>query len=331
MKILSPMSYGNGAYVVHQDLARQLAGYTIVGYDPRLSYFPFALKRVLRDRPADIIHTVPDYSIFTGRADVPTVVSFQNYVLDSFMRKYSTFLQRLHYMTDLRLMTQRAVQRASVITAVSEFTSKIVRTDLGCTRKIEVIYNGVDTEIFHPRRKRSSRRKPFKVLFSGNLTRRKGAHWLPDVARNLHKNVEILVTRGLRQMAPLYSLNNLRDIGAYRHEDMPDLYRSVDALFLPSVREGLSLAVLEAMACGLPVVTHDSSSMPELIIAGKGGYLCKIGDTDELAGRINLLADSDSLCREMGEYNRARVETLFNLRAMIDGYERIFERLYLRR
>ena len=99
----------------------------------------------------------------------------------------------------------------------------------------------------------------------------------------------------------------------------------MDILLMPTVREGFGLAVAEAMACGLPVVASDCSSIPELIDDGKGGYLCPIGDVDAFAEKINLLAESPTLRREMGEYNRTKVEKLFTLDRMVKNYQALFE------
>lgn len=67
-------------------------------------------------------------------------------------------------------------------------------------------------------------------------------------------------------------------MGTVPYVAMPDLYRSVDALLLPIVREGDSLAVLEAISSGIPVIASDCSSLPERVTHGQGGYLCEIGD-----------------------------------------------------
>ena len=109
----------------------------------------------------------------------------------------------------------------------------------------------------------------------------------------------------------------------YRH--MPELYRQADLLLFPTVREGFGLAAAEAMACGLPVVATDCSSIPELVVHGKSGFLCPVGDAKQFAARINELAESADLRRQMGEYNRARVEEKFTLQRMINEYRELFE------
>ena len=77
----------------------------------------------------------------------------------------------------------------------------------------------------------------------------------------------------------------------------------------------------------LPVVATECSSLPELIDHGKGGFLCPLGDVDAFAQKINHLAESPQLRREMGEYNRARVERMFTLERMVGEYEDLFQEL----
>ena len=79
-------------------------------------------------------------------------------------------------------------------------------------------------------------------------------------------------------------------IGRVPHGEMPERYQQMDILLMPTVREGFGMAVAEAMACGLPVVASDCSSIPELVDDKKGGFLCPVGDTGAFADRINMLA-----------------------------------------
>jgi glycosyltransferase involved in cell wall biosynthesis len=96
---------------------------------------------------------------------------------------------------------------------------------------------------------------------------------------------------------------------------------------MPTVREWLSLAVLEAMACGLPVVASDCSSLPEQIDPGKGGFLCPVGDANAFAEKLNLLAESPVFRSEMGEYNRAKVGKMFSLEQSAQNVQALFEEI----
>jgi glycosyltransferase involved in cell wall biosynthesis len=320
-KIYSVLPSGSGSITVHRQLAERIAGYRLRTYAPYLEYAPFFLRR-LADPRAALVHAPPDHAVFfTGRRQ-KLVVTFHGYILDPFIRAYSTAVQRLHYATDLRWWVRAAASRATVVTAVSRHTAELVKQDLGYRGDIQVIHNGIDTDRFTPGGQVG--RYGIRALFSGNPARRKGGYLLPAIARGLDARIELLYTLGSRNKRSLPDAPNLRSIGAVPYSDMPGLYRSVDLLVMPSMREGLSMTVLEAMACGLPVVASDCSSMPELIVDGKGGFLCRLNDAAHFAEAIRKLAASPAIRHEMGEFNRARVEQLYGVDRMIEEYKRVF-------
>ncbi len=150
MKILSPMATGNGAYIVHQALARKIKGYQLHGYNPYSTLFPPCLPLLTHGMMADIVHTTPDYGFFFEKKNTPLVLTFHNYFLDQFMMAYSSMAQKIHYRTDLRHFTRKSLTIATVVTSVSRFTADLVRDDLGFRGEIKVIYNGVDQEMFRP-------------------------------------------------------------------------------------------------------------------------------------------------------------------------------------
>lgn len=88
----------------------------------------------------------------------------------------------------------------------------------------------------------------------------------------LDKNIVIYYTSGLREKSELVAHPRLKPLGRVPYDDMPKLYQNMDILLLPTVREGHSIAVLEAMACGLPVIASNVASLPEQIIHKQGGF-----------------------------------------------------------
>lgn len=324
-RIFSPMAWGNGAYILHKMIEKHIPNYTVKGYNPYLTIIPFSLPWAATVKGADLIHTTPDYAVFFHKPSQPMVLTFHNYVLDRWMQNHSSWIQSLYYTTTLKLLSRMAVKKAHALTAVSHYTARLVQEDLTTSEHIRVIYNGIDVDQFKPAASSPYSRKEVRVFFSGNLIRRKGAHWLPSIARGLGKNIRIYYTQGLRTQNNLASNSKLQPIGSVPFKDMPNRYRQMDLLVMPSVREGFGLAVAEAMSCGLPVVATNGSAIPELIDEGKGGFLCPVGDVDAFAEKINLLADSPNLRHEMGEYNRAKVEKMFTLGRMVKEYQELFE------
>lgn len=320
--IVSPVPSGSGAIVVHRQLEAALPGYRVAPYSPRLEWFPWLLC-TRRPSNADLIHTTSDYGSLVASRSSRLVVTCHNYLLDRFMRPYSSALQRLHYRTNLRYWTRRSLQRASIVTAVSRFTADLVASDLQYPGAIRVIPNGVDTKRFRPAS--SNDRRGLRVLVSGNLTIRKGVHWLQPIAKRLDPEIRILCASGLRGRDVRWDADNIQSLGRVSWQDMPQLYQSVDVVLMPTVREGMSLAVLEAMACGLPVVATDCSSLPEQVHHGQGGFLCRLGAVVEFAEALNVLNQDRVLCRQMGEYNRVRAETAFTLDLVAERYRDVFD------
>ncbi len=327
-RIISPMGIGNGAFVVHKLLEKRISGYRVIPYNPYRTLFPPSLFSLGRSSHADLIHAAPDYAYFFARNNVPLILTFHNYVLDRFMRGYSSVAQNIHYQTDLKVFTRMAIRKAHTLTAVSRFTADLVREDLKLTEDIRVIHNGVDHEIFVPKKRTPGMRtKIINVLFCGNLTRRKGAQWLVPIAERLDRNSNILYTSGLQPKGILLNHPRLQCLGAVPYHKMTGVYQDADILLFPTVREGFGLAAAEAMSCGLPVVATNCSSLPELVDDGKGGFLCPVGDVDAFADRIRSLAENSRLRREMGDYNRAKVERMFTLSRMVTEYEKLFEEI----
>ena len=97
---------------------------------------------------------------------------------------------------------------------------------------------------------------------------------------------------------------------------------------LPSLTEGVSLTLLEAMASGLPVVATRVGGTPEVVVEGETGLLVPPSSPDELAQAIlNLLQDSE-LRRQMGEKARQRIKQHFDIRQMIAKYENLYTGFY---
>jgi len=323
------MSRGNGAYVLHELLGHHLSGYRIIPYNPKLELFPFLLPFTCALRNANLIHTTPSYAWFFHQKSIPMILTFHGYVMDRSTRQYSSLFQKIHHTTTLRFWTRLSIQKARALTAVSHYTARIAKQDLKISRPIRVIYNGIDVNHFTPEAGSKSTQKEIRVFFSGNLNRRKGVHWIPKISKLLNKNVRIYYTQGLRTRNKLKLCTEVISIGSVTYENMPIHYRKMDILLMPTVREGFGLAIAEAMACGLPVVASNCSAIPELIDNGKGGFLCPVGDVDGFAEKINILAESPDLRREMGGYNRAKVEKMFTLDRMVDEYQMLFEQTIL--
>jgi sugar transferase (PEP-CTERM/EpsH1 system associated) len=107
--------------------------------------------------------------------------------------------------------------------------------------------------------------------------------------------------------------------------DVPVILRMLDCFVLPSYSEATSLAIQEAMACGLPVVATNVGGTPALVTEGETGFLVRPDDDVALAARIGQLAAAPELCATMGARARARAERDFDIRRTIDRYSELFD------
>jgi glycosyltransferase involved in cell wall biosynthesis len=105
-----------------------------------------------------------------------------------------------------------------------------------------------------------------------------------------------------------------------RRSDVKELLGSADLYWMPSLYEGLSLASLEAMATGLPIVASDASGLNETVVGGETGYLIGIGDHAALARRTLEILGDTQLARGMGEAGRKRVEEHFSVSEVAKKY-----------
>lgn len=109
------------------------------------------------------------------------------------------------------------------------------------------------------------------------------------------------------------------------HKDnVNQLYDCMDVYVLASIAEGISNTILEAMACGLPVVATGVGGSPELVDDGKTGFIFTSGDYRELAERISFYFNNLSVLRDHGFNGRMRAEERFSLKRMLKEYEKLY-------
>ncbi len=110
-------------------------------------------------------------------------------------------------------------------------------------------------------------------------------------------------------------------------DDVPEILRRLDCFVLPSLAEGVSNTILEAMASGLPVIATDVGGNGELVESGRTGELVKPADVDAMAQKIAAYAIEPRWARAAGAAGRAVVERRFSLEAMTQGYQDLYDRL----
>jgi glycosyltransferase involved in cell wall biosynthesis len=193
----------------------------------------------------------------------------------------------------------RACRQARKVIVVSQALKDILVSHGTDSAQIEVLYNGVDAQLFYPdinREKHYHVAAGKKLLFVGNLKHDKGVIELLEAFAALVDPTHQLTIVGdgvmLGDMQHFVRSQGLSErvhfVGSLPHASLPALMREADLLLLPSYREGVPNVVLEAMASGLPVVATDVGGIPEIVELGISGFLVPAMDAKALKEAIEI-------------------------------------------
>ncbi|MCS7079319.1 MAG: glycosyltransferase family 4 protein [Chloracidobacterium sp.] len=205
---------------------------------------------------------------------------------------------------------QKEHELATAIVVAGSFTKRSLLAHGVPEGKVMVNPYGVDLDAFTPRSAREEGR-PFRFLFLGSLTARKGLPLLLEVWRKLAARQAELwlvgpVAPAVRRLIP--DLPGLSVLGKRPHRDLPDLIRRCDVLVFPSYFEGFGLVVLEAMACGVPVIASDATAGPDVIEDGVDGWLMAAGDAERLQAVMEAALTRPDQTFAMGRLARRKAE-----------------------
>ncbi|MFH1942970.1 MAG: glycosyltransferase [bacterium] len=232
-----------------------------------------------------------------------------------------------------------AVRLCDRVIAVSDSTAQFLREKRGVPAdKISVIPYGVDLNRYSLSNNSDVRRKlgihgSDRVIgVVARLHPGKGHAYLIDAAQRIAKEFAmvkfVLVGEGdarkdLEERVRRKRLENHFLFLGYR-DDVPDIIGAFDIFMLPSLHEGFPNVILEAMACGKPVVATAVGGSVEAVVDGVTGYLVPPKDSEAMQNRLLYLLKDRDLAKQMGDAGRARVEEHFSLEKQVDGFEQLF-------
>jgi glycosyltransferase involved in cell wall biosynthesis len=231
-----------------------------------------------------------------------------------------------------RMKEEYQAADAIVVPSAAALDSFLVR---GVQREqLVLVPFGVQAEVFSPRD--SQRRDlPFRLLYVGRLELLKGIHYLLEAWASLPAGQAELWLVGpvLPEMKPILSRlarPDVKVVGEVSSQEVAQHYRQADALVFPSLCDGFGLVILEAMACGLPVVATSLTGGPDVIEEGQTGFVVPIRDAAALADRMAWLIAHRRELAEMGRAGRARILSDFTVdhygARLVKAYEGILER-----
>jgi L-malate glycosyltransferase len=229
---------------------------------------------------------------------------------------------------------------ADRVLAVSESLKQHLVREIGFpAQRIISIQNGVDTDRFQPNGERMALREglgwPARGFIIGSVGRlvpvKNYATLLRAAARVASRVPQLtlaLVGDGpldgeLKTLAEQLGIADRVSFLGYR-DDVPNLLNAMDIFVLPSLREGMPNAVLEAMACGLPVIASEVGGASEIVRDRENGLLVCPTDVEQLSQHLYQLALSPERCRAMGIAGRRCIEREFKMEHMVNKYTNLY-------
>lgn len=232
-----------------------------------------------------------------------------------------------------RVVTQTEVNRRSLQTLAPWLRGKTA-----------VIRNGVDLQRFRPRTRSPGDR--FKFLCVGTVWKAKNPLNVVKAARHLQKRIGDgfrlrwvgkhfrgdggAPTPECREAMDFVERHKMSEIVSFPGptDDVEREYRTADALVHASIQDGIPNAVVEGMACGLPVVLSRVSDLPLIVEEGCNGFLCHASDSESISEAMHQMirAEPDDL-RAMGQRSRELATSWFGYERFLDDYEELYRRV----
>lgn len=225
-------------------------------------------------------------------------------------------------------------------TCVSKQMEDWLVNHIRVNKPIKQIYNGIDTSKFRPVTADEKARLP-RMLGLPENTPFVGVVGRLDpikdhaclfkafqMLKTVFPKVQLLVVGDgpERERLEKISVEGIRFLG--RRDDIDQILPTLDVFVLPSKNEGISNTVLEAMACGLPVVASRVGGNPELIDNNENGMLFPSGDSETLAAIVQSYLQYPEIAKDHGKMARKSVISRFRTRDMVCAYERVWRKTW---
>ncbi|WP_096434897.1 N-acetyl-alpha-D-glucosaminyl L-malate synthase BshA [Alteribacter populi] len=252
---------------------------------------------------------------------------------------HGTDITVLGYDPSLTDMIRFGIEKSDTVTAVSNDLVRQTNELLGTQKPIETVYNFIDHQVYYPHRETNLREEygiesdEKVIVHISNFRKVKRVPDVVDSFYEIQKHVPsklLLIGEGpehpvvCKKVKELGIENRVKFLGNQKR--VAELLSMSDLKLLLSEKESFGLVLLEAMACGLPVIGTNIGGIPEVIRHNESGFICELGDVQAISKKaIELLTNKD-LHREMAKNAKVRSEEVFHKDRIVAQYEDIYER-----
>lgn len=287
----------------------------------RAEYAPWSVPVPKPPEWANVVHVNTWLHPHFIPKHLPVVATIHHAIHHPDALSYKGWLRAAYHKYWIATTERRVIRRASKVIAVSQFVADTARQTL-VEIPMQVIYNGIDTQVFKPGNRKRQLGEPFRLLYIGSWTALKGVDLLAPIMYELGEGFELYYTGGPRAEKDKADMPpNMKDIGRLKDEAaVITAMQDADALLFPTRSEGFGLVAAEAMACRLPVVATHSSSLIEIIENQVTGVLCESDNIEEFAEHIRQLYLDPDKSVIIGKAARNKVQIKYNKNIVCERY-----------
>lgn len=226
-----------------------------------------------------------------------------------------------------------SINQSDGVTAVSRYLKEETNRRFDIRKEIRVIHNFIDLDRFDRKRIRTDKNavcpEGEKVLV--HVSNFREVKRVPDVVSVFHKVLQAGIAARLLMVGDgpdrKRAEQRCRDLGICdkvrflgKQERVEEVLAVADLFLIPSGSETFGLAALEAMACGVPVISSNIGGLPEVNVEGETGYLCDLGDIEGMGEHAIRILSDDSLHGRLAKNARKRAE-MFEIERLVSDYE----------
>ncbi len=314
-----------------------VSSYPLFRYPPYDLALSTVMRQVMVDHELDILHVhyaVPHaICAYVAKEMVPNC---RTRIITTLHGTDATILGRDPAYADV---IRFGLDKSDAVVCVSDWLEHQTRDLLGYTGKVDVLPNFVDHSRFRPASDSTVRQQlggdEYKlIVHMSNFRSLKRTPDTIEVMRRLPEDLPVkllLVGDGpdqalVRDLASQHDLCHRVDfLGEI--DEVESIMAAADVALFPSESESFGLSMLEAQACGVPVVATNVGGLPEVIAHGVTGYLDEVGDCAGMARHVETLLRDEPLRQSMGEAGAARALRLFSLDSSMSQHVALYERL----
>jgi L-malate glycosyltransferase len=247
--------------------------------------------------------------LFKVQHKIPYIVSLRGADVPGYSERFSTLY------SFLKPIIKLIWKKADAVISNSEGLKKLaLKSKPG--QEIDIIYNGTDVQKFKPDDSLRNKEKFIITLGGTRVTARKGIMYLLEAMGELHQKYPRLYLTVIGEGDEKEDLERLAEklkiqdkiifLGRIDYKKIAAYYQEASAFILPSLNEGMSNAMLEALASGLPIIATDTGGTRELVSDGENGFIIKMKDSEDIARKLEVLINDSDLRLKMSTKSRKK-------------------------